>query len=316
MTNVDYSIVIPVYFNEGCLAKTVESIKREVIEKKPNLTCEIIFVDDGSEDRSLEELLNIRKKDPDLVKIIKLTRNFGQANALLAGFKYARGKCVVAMSADGQDPTVLINDMLDAHINEGYEVVIATRTGRDESWYRIITSKLFYALIRKMTFPSMPLGGFDFVLMGEHALKVFLRNMDAHPFFQGQILWMGFTPKTIEYHRRERIAGRSRWTFGRKLTYLIDGVLSYSFAPIRAASLSGIILAFLGFLYAFVIFFSKLFWGNPVQGWAPIMIMVLIIGGFQLLMIGIIGEYLWRTLAQVRKRDMYIIDKLYGDFDE
>ena len=308
---IDYSIILPVYFNEGCLEATFRSLRHEVIEQNPCYRCEIIFIDDGSGDGSLLELMRIRQDNPEIVKIIKLTRNFGQVNALLAGFSHARGRCVVAMSADGQDPASLINDMLKAHFQEEYEVVICTRYGRDESFYRIITSKLFYALMRKLTFPAMPKGGFDFILMGERSLKVFLRNIDVSPFFQGQILWMGFKTKFIEYRRRERVAGVSRWTFGKKLTYLIDGVLAYSFTPIRVSSIMGSVLALLGFMYALIVFISKLFFGNPVKGWAPIMITVLIIGGFQLIMQGIIGEYTWRTLAQARHRDMYVIDEIY-----
>jgi dolichol-phosphate mannosyltransferase len=308
---IDYSIILPVYFNEGCLEATFRSLRHEVVEQNPGYRCEIIFIDDGSEDGSLLELMRIRQDNPELVKVIKLTRNFGQVNALLAGFSHARGRCVVAMSADGQDPANLINDMLKAHFQEEYEVVICTRYGRDESYYRIITSKLFYALMRKLTFPAMPKGGFDFILMGERSLKVFMRNIDVSPFLQGQILWMGFRTKFIEYRRRERVAGVSRWTFGKKLTYLIDGVLAYSFTPIRVSSIMGGILAFLGFIYALIVLISKLIFGNPVKGWAPIMITVLIIGGFQLIMQGIIGEYTWRTLAQARQRDMYVIDEIY-----
>lgn len=307
----DYSLVIPVYFNEGCLVKTMQSIREEVIAKNPGYACEVIFVDDGSGDGSLEELLSIRKAYPEIVKVIKLTRNFGQVCAILAGYSHVRGKCVITMSADGQDPANLINEMLRAYFTEGYEVVICTRKGRDESFYRILTSRIFYSLIKKMIFPTMPQGGFDFVLMGERALRVFMKNTDAHPFFQGQILWMGFRTKFIEYHRRERIAGESRWTFAKKLTYLIDGVLAYSFTPLRVSSCSGILLAVLGFIYALIVFVSKLIYGNPIKGWTPLMIVVLLIGGFQLLMLGIVGEYIWRTLAQVRNRDLFIIDTIY-----
>jgi glycosyltransferase involved in cell wall biosynthesis len=312
---VDYSIVIPVYFNEGSLTETMTSIKNDVIARNPNLCCEIIFVDDGSGDGSLDELLRLREKDPQIVKVIKLTRNFGQVNALLAGFSLVRGKCVIAMSADGQDPATLINEMLKSHFEEKFEIVACARQGRDESWYRILTSKLFYALMRKLSFPNMPPGGFDFILLGRRALNVLLRKQEAHPFFQGQILWTGFKSKFTEYRRQNRKVGQSRWTFAKKLTYLIDGVISYSFLPIRLMSGVGILTALLGFLYAVIIFVSFMVWGHPVQGWVPLMIVMLITGGFQMLMLGVIGEYLWRTLAQVRNRDPYIIEAIYGNVD-
>lgn len=308
---IDYSIIIPVFYNEGSLVQTMDSIYNEVIQKNKSYSCEIIFVDDGSGDGSLQELLGIRAQYPELVKIIKLTRNFGQGNAVLAGFYHAKGRCVVHITADGQDPPNLINDMLKAYFEENYEIAICAREGRDESFYRVITSRITYFLVKKLAFPNMPPGGFDYFLLGRRSLSVFLRNVDKHPFFQGEILWMGFKTKVINYVRQKRIAGKSRWTFGKKLTYLLDSLLSYSFAPIRIMSIIGAFTAIAGFIYAFVIFLSKVFWDIPVTGWAPLMIIILILGGLQLLMLGIIGEYLWRTLSQVRNRDFYIVDEIY-----
>jgi dolichol-phosphate mannosyltransferase len=256
-------------------------------------------------------LKEVQSEFPGIVTIIQLTRNFGQVAALLAGYHHATGRCVITMSADGQDPPELINDMLHGFYKENYEIVICARSGRDESGYRVVTSRLFYYLMQKLTFRNMPEGGFDFCLMGRRALEVFIRNADAYPFFQGQILWTGYATKFLPYRRRERLAGVSRWTFGKKITYLLDGMLAYSFAPIRMMSLAGCAFSLLGFCYAGVITIDRLFLGNSVRGWAPLMIMVLVMGGFQMVMLGIIGEYLWRTLAQVRRRDMYLIEAIY-----
>ncbi len=308
---IHYSIVIPVYFNEGCLLSLTRSVVTTVFQVNPAYAGEVIFVDDGSEDGSFEELRGIQKEFPAVVTIIKFTRNFGQANAILAGYKHARGRCVITMSADGQDSPEMINEMLKAFFEEKYEVVICTRAGRDESRYRIVTSRVFYYLMQKLTFRSMPTGGFDFYLLGRRALEGFIRNADAHLFFQGQVLWMGFKMKVLSYHRRERLVGVSRWTFARKITYLLDGMLGYSFAPIRFMSLAGCAFAFLGFAYAGFIVIDRLVLGNIIKGWAPLMIMILVMGGFQMIMLGVIGEYLWRTLAQVRRRDMYLIDAIY-----
>lgn len=311
MSDVDYSIVIPVYYNEGCLVPLMESLETAVLQTNPNYVAEIIFVDDGSGDGSLRELQSIQAEFPGLVTIIKLTRNFGQAGALLAGYAHAKGKCVITMSADGQEPPEMVNDMLKGFFEENYEIVICARTGRDESQYRIVTSHLFYSLMRKLTFKNMPKGGFDFWLIGRRALTVLLRNTDVNPFFQGQLLWMGFRTKMLSYRRRGRLAGVSQFTFSKKFQGLLAGVLEYSFAPIRLMSLAGCIFALLGFLYAGLILIDGLFFGNPVKGWSPLMIVVLVIGGFQMIMLGIIGEYLWRALAQVRRRDMYLIDAIY-----
>jgi glycosyltransferase involved in cell wall biosynthesis len=311
MDKMDYSIVIPVYFNEGCLKPLMQSLATTVIQRNPNYRGEIIFVDDGSGDGSLEELRQIQEDSPAPVTIIKLTRNFGQASALLAGYSHAKGNCIITMSADGQEPPAMINEMLQAFFEEDYEVVICARSGRDESLYRKITSRFFYYLMQRMTFPDMPKGGFDFWLLSQRALKVLVRNADTAPFFPGLVLWMGFKAKVMSYHRRERLAGTSRFTLAKKFTALLAGVLAYSFTPIRIMSLAGCTLALLGFAYAGLILIDGLLLGNPVKGWSPLMIMILVIGGFQMIMLGIIGEYLWRTLAQVQRRDMYVIDAVY-----
>ncbi len=312
----DYSIVIPVYYNEGCLVATFAALKQEVLDKNPQYSCEIIFVDDGSGDGSLQELLQIRRENPNVVKVIKLSRNFGQIYAVLAGFAHAKGRCAVMMSADGQDPAGLIHEMLKARFGEGFEIVVGTRRSREESGYRILTSRIFYYLMKKLAFPNMPKGGFDFVLLSERAKNILLKNAAPSMFLQGQILWLGLPTKFMEYERRKREVGVSRWTFARKLTMLIDGIMAYSFFPIRLISALGVLFASLGFFYALVVFFSRLLLGNPVQGWAPLMIVVLVLGGFQMLMLGVIGEYLWRTLAQVRNKDLYVIDAVYDDQTE
>ena len=311
MDNVDYSIVIPVYYNEGCLRPLVQALQATVLKTNLDRSAEIIFVDDGSGDASLAELFQIQEELSDVVRIIKLTRNFGQASALLAGYHQARGKCVITMSADGQEPPEMVNEMLKAFFTENYQIVICAREARDESNYRIITSRLFYYLMRKLTFKNMPKGGFDFWLVGRRALEVLLRNVDVNPFYQGHVLWMGFKTKFLTYRRRERLSGVSKFTFAKKLNGLLAGVLQFSFVPIRIMSLAGCVFALLGFIYAGLIFVDALFLGNPVKGWSPLMIMVLVIGGFQMIMLGIIGEYLWRTLAQVRRRDVYVVDAIY-----
>lgn len=312
-TEVDYSIVIPVYYNEGTLKSTMESIQHEVISKNPEKCCEVIFVDDGSGDGSFQELLDIQKSDPRRVKIIKLTRNFGQPRARLAGLRHARGRCVVTISADGQDPVSLIHEMLNAHFDEGFEVVICERTGRDESWYRRQTSRFFYGLMRKLTFPAMPQGGFDYVLLGRQALDVVLRNQEANPFFQGQILWTGFKHKSLKYRRRTRKIGCSRWSFGMKIKLLIDGVMNYSFFPIRLISFTGILMAFFGASIAGFLVIRKLLGGTQLSGWTATMTVLLVTSGVQMLMLGVIGEYLWRVLAQVQNREPYIIEAVYGE---
>ena len=307
---VHYTIIIPVYFNKDTVQFTLEKIKNEVVLKNPSRSCEIIFIDDGSGDNSFEEMVKLKNSNPDLVKLIKFTRNFGQTQAILAGYKYATGECIINISADLQDPPDLINQMLDSFFNEGFEVVICNRQDRDEPLFRRVTSKIFYILMKKLSFADMPSGGFDFILLSNHIAKFISDSREANPFLQGQILWTGYKKKFIPYKRLNRPFGKSKWTFGKKLKYLLDGVLGYSYFPLRIMSIAGIATALLGFMYALVIAYERIFDNVPFQGWAPIMILILVLSGLQMTMLGIIGEYLWRTLDQVRNRELYIVEKI------
>jgi len=307
--NVDCSIVIPVYYNEGSLTKTFHALREKVFLAHPQLTFETIFVDDGSGDDSYAELVKLREAHRGLVRIIKLTRNFGQPAARLAGLRASRGRAVVHLTSDGQDPPELIGDMLREY-QKGSEIVIGNRIGRDEGFWRVMTSRLFYGLMRRLSFPNMPAGGFDYVLVGRRALDVILANQDASPFFQGQVLWSGFRPAFVPYRRNRREIGRSRWTLGKKIKLLIDGVFGYSFLPIRAISLIGLLSALGGFALAAAIVLRKLLHGTTVPGWAGIVIVMLVLGGVQMLMLGVIGEYLWRGLAESRRRDLYVIETI------
>lgn len=309
-TAIDCSIVIPVYHNEGSLVKTFEQIMEKVVKNNKELLFEIIFVDDGSGDNSLAVLLDLKKSNK-IIRVIKLSRNFGQASAILAGFTHARGRTIVTLSADMQDPPELINQMIDAYFKENYSIAICTRESRDESFFRKKTSSLFYRIIQKLSFPNMPKGGFDLFLVGSKVKDLIVRANEANPFLQGQILWTGFKIKFIPYERKKREHGTSKWTFSKKIKYLIDGVMAYSYFPLRFMTVTGLIISSIGFLYAIVIFFCKIFGGIAIKGWAPIMIIILVLSGFQMLMLGIIGEYLWRTLDQVRRREPYIIEKIY-----
>jgi dolichol-phosphate mannosyltransferase len=312
MKQIDYSIIIPVYYNEGSIEKTFDILNKSVISKNTGLSCEIIFIDDGSKDNSLNEILRLKEKHPDLVKVIKFTRNFGQVQAIYAGYKYAQGRCLINISADLQDPPELINEMINCHVKDGFEIVICTRESREDSYFKRKTSDIFYKLIKKLSFPNMPSGGFDFVLISSKVKEILSGKYESNPFWQGQLLWTGHRTKFIPYVRRERQIGQSKWTFSKKIKYLIDGVTSYSYFPLRLMSVIGCLVALGGFLYAIFIILARIF-GNVVPyGWAPIMVIVLVLSGIQMLMIGVVGEYLWRVLDQVRNRQPYIIENIYN----
>ena len=310
--DIDCSIIIPVYYNEFNIEPTFNALQTAVLQKNQEKKYELIFIDDGSGDNSISKLLELREKYPNLIKIIKLSRNFGQLAAMVAGYKYCQGKCAVVIDADLQDPPELINQMLDSFFNEGYEIVIGTRTKRKESLYRKLTSRMAYATIRKFTNVEIPDNGFNCSLLSRKILDIILTNLEANPFFQGDILSTGYEVKQIPYTRQKRDIGKSRLVFGRKIKIVLDSILAFSYLPIRIMSVAGIIISFLGFIYAGMIIYSQLFGGEyPFKGWAPIMVLILVLSGFQMLMLGVIGEYLWRTWDQVRNKPRYIIEKIY-----
>lgn len=308
---IDYSIIIPVYYNELSLRSVFNEIYNKVILINKNLKGEIVFIDDGSGDNSLLVLLEIKNSHSKLIKIIKLSKNFGQVAALYAGYHNSSGKCIITISADMQDPIELINDMLRAFFVEKYDKVICERKSRKESFYRKFTSKLAYGFIKKIAFKDLPEGGFDYFLISKQIKDILISNRELNPYIQGQVISAGFKTKFIPYERRMRRFGESKWSFWKKIKYFIDSIISYSYFPIRLMSGVGIILAALGFTYAIGIMIKYFLWSNPIPGWSPIMILILLIGGFQMIMLGIIGEYLWRALDQVRNRPMYIIEKMY-----
>lgn len=313
--NADYSIVVPVYFNEGSLHYTADNIFSKVFAAIPELHGEIIFVDDGSRDNSLAELLDIRESHPDEVRVIKLSRNFGQVNAIWCGLNKASG-AVITISADGQDPAALMVEMLKKHFKDKIEVVVAVRESREESFWRKWTSGLVYSAIRKLGCKDMPTGGFDFLLLGERAKKALIRDWQPNTFFQVRVLELGFKREFIPYHREERKAGVSKWTFSKKLTYMIDGVLGHSYVPIRAISVLGLMFSGMSFVLAIFFFVSYFFNPSVIMGWTPIILLILFIGGVQMMMIGVLGEYLWRVLAQTRNSMPYIVECEYGFGDD
>jgi polyisoprenyl-phosphate glycosyltransferase len=307
---MDCSIIIPVYYNEGSLCPTFHKVQAVLEQHSSVDQYEVIFIDDGSGDQSYKELLLLKENYPDQIKLIKFTRNFGQLAAIKAGYKFANGDCIINISADLQDPPELIARMLDEHFYNRYEIVICTREDREESWFRKKTSFLFYKVIQKLSFKNMPPGGFDFTLVGKRAAAAFAQHYEANSFWQGQVLWTGYPVKFIPYKRLERLIGTSRWSFSKKIKYLIDGVMAYSYTPLRFMSILGIISFLVGVIYALVIVLAYLLGDVPFKGWAPIMIIVLVLSGIQMLMLGVIGEYLWRTLDQVRQRPDFVIEKI------
>lgn len=304
------SIIIPVYFNEGSLNLTYIAIKKvfESLSQKYNF--ELIFVNDGSKDGSLEELILINEID-NRVKVIDFSRNFGQVQAITAGIDLAKGDLIISLSADLQDPIEKIPEMVGEFEN-GFDVVICNRIQRNDKLKDKIFATLFYQLMRTSNI-QIPPGGFDMFLLSKRAFNALKKINESNRYLHADILWLGFSVKLIPAQRKERTIGKSQYSFWKRVNSLLLCYFNTSNLPLRAMSVIGIIFAFIGFIYAFFITFSYFVNKTPFKGWAPIMILILIIGGLIMIMLGIIGEYLWRTYDESKKRPYYIIKDIYND---
>ncbi len=307
---VDFSIIIPVYCNSETLDELMLQIDKRIIKKNRNLTGQVVFCDDGSIDNSYDKLLEIKQKFPN-TKIIRLTRNFGQIPAILCGLENIESKTYIVLSADLQDPVILINDFLKQHFKGGFEIVLGERVARDDSFINKITAKLFYKIISRLSFPDYPSGGFDYFLISKKIRDLVIRMNQSNPFLQGEIFYTGFKTKRIPYKRRKRLLGESKTTLSKKITFFIDGILSYSFYPLRIMSFLGFFLFLIAIIISVILIIAKLNnYGTYPLGWASSTLLVLILNSIQMMFLGIIGEYLWRTLAQVRNKPKYIIDTI------
>lgn len=302
------SFVIPVYRNERAVTLTYQKLRAMAEKDLPRYSREFVFVDDGSDDNSLNELLEIREADPD-VRVVSFTRNFGQMAAIQAGLKTATGDLVLHLSADLQDPVELIPQLVRAY-EDGNELVVAYRQGREDKLTSRLSSRIFYGIVR-LSFPQIPAGGFDYVLMGRRVVDSFNQLEVRNRFFQGDLLWLGYKTTFIPYTRAKREIGRSQYNFAKRLKNSLDAILDSSYLPIRFISLVGVVTAVLGFAYAVNIIYYRLVHGSPFPGWAPIMVVLLVIGGLLMLMLGIIGEYVWRIFDEVRRKPNYVVRDLY-----
>jgi polyisoprenyl-phosphate glycosyltransferase len=308
------SIVIPVYNNATSLAELLAKFQ-VLASLNGKDQFEYVFVDDGSSDNSFTTLLGLAQQEP-RIRIVKLSRNFGSNAALLSGLSQTRGDVIAAIAADLQDPPELIHDMLD-YWRQGRKVVLAAREGRDDGLINNLMSDSFYSLFRRFAIKNMPRRGFDFFLIDRQVCNIIDSIQENNAYLMGLILWLGFEPQVIYYHRRKREEryGRSMWTLTKKLKYFIDSFVSFSYMPVRASSIIGICLSILGLLYAILIITLRLFFSIPAEGWASLMVVLLIVSGAQMLMIGTLGEYLWRNLDETRRRPRFIIERIIDSND-
>lgn len=301
------SIVVPVYHNAASLPDLLVKFQ-EVANRNPDDEFEFIFVNDGSKDNSLEVLYQLHRTEPRM-QVLSLSRNFGSNPAIMAGLSVANGQAIAAIAADLQDPPELIHDMLQIW-RDGSKVVLAARKEREDPGLTSFMADIFYKLFRRFAISTMPERGFDFFLIDQQVCHHINTFQERNTYLMGLILWLGFSPYVLYYNRREREKryGQSMWTVAKKIKYFIDSFVAFSYLPVRLASILGILLSTLGFIYAFVIILLRIFGNIEIEGWTSLMIVLLLAVGAQMLMTGILGEYLWRNLDETRKRPPFIIE--------
>jgi len=304
------SILIPCYNEEKTLPLLYPELVK-LMEGLPNYEWEIMFVNDGSGDNTLQLLQQLRQQDK-RINYVDLSRNFGKEVAMLAGFDYVTGDCMVIVDADLQDPPALIPEMIK-YWEEGYEDVYAKRRSRGkESWLRKWLSIRFYKLLQRTSrFDVMQNVG-DFRLLDRRCINALRRMRESERYTKGMFCWIGFNKKEVEFDRGDRVAGHSSWGYKQLFSLAIDGITSFTSAPLRISTFVGFIVSMLAFIYMIYVFIKALIWGDPVQGYPSMVILMLFLGGIQLLSLGIIGEYIGRIYNETKNRPDYIVRGFNG----
>ncbi|MFZ5906281.1 MAG: glycosyltransferase family 2 protein [Nitrospirota bacterium] len=300
------SVIIPVYNEEENLPALYIRLKQ--VSEGAKHDFEFIFIDDGSTDRSFSIAKDLSEKDP-RVKIIKFSRNFGSHAACFAGLTYAQGDACAFLSADLQDPPEMLRNLI-GEWEKGPEVIIGVREWEGRSLRAF--PRLYYKLVRRFALSNMPEGGTDVFLIDRKVVQAVAAMKEKNTSIFGLILWSGFRQRTITYRKGTREKGISKWTPARKIKLFIDTFVSFSYFPVRIISVLGLVLAVLGFSYASFIIFNRVFFSVPVEGWASLMVVLLVVSGVQLIMLGVIGEYLWRNFDESRRRPVFIVDEVVG----
>lgn len=303
------SIVLPV-FNE---AQTLPVLHARLagVMRRLGESYELVFVNDGSRDGSLELLKRLAAEDANS-KVISLSRNFGHQMAITCGLDRAHGAAVIVMDADLQDPPELI-PMLIEKWREGYDVVYAIREQRQgESLFKRATAALFYRLIRKLSRIEIPADTGDFRLLSRRAVEALRTTTERNRFVRGLVGWIGYRQTGVRFVREERAAGETKYPFRKMLKFAIDGITSFSFVPLQMATYCGFLISGVSFLYIVYAVLQKLLTDRPVTGWTSLIVAMLFLGGVQLITLGVIGEYVGRIYEEVKQRPLYLVDEMIG----
>lgn len=300
------SIIVPVYYNEDNLLSLYNDMNEKVL-KKLTIDYEIIFVDDGSKDRSFSVITELARLDEHIIPV-RLSRNFGEHAAILAGLSKCTGDCAVRKAADLQEPSELILSMLKKY-QEGYNVVLATRAERDEPATQKAFSSLYAYIMKKVALPNMPKGGFDSFLIDRQIINLLVDMKEKNTSLMGQVLWSGFQTATVPYTRLKRTVGTSKWTLSKKVKLALDSLFGFSYFPVKVIFGVGIFTFLAALILLCITIYDKITGVITVEGYSSLLIVMLMGFGIVMLSLGILGEYLWRMFDATRNRPPFIIDE-------
>lgn len=300
------SIVVPCYNEEESIPVYYDAMVKEM-QEMDYVDFEIIFINDGSKDKTLEIIRDLAKKDKK-IRYVSFSRNFGKESAMLAGLRASKGDFVTTMDVDLQDPPSLLPEMYKGIVEEGYDCVATKSTSRHGySFIRKIFTGLFYKIIGSMSKTEMVAGARDYRLMTRQMVDAVLSMSEYNRYSKGIFSFVGFDTKWIEYENQERVAGTTKWNFWKLLKYAVDGIVGFSTAPLIFASYIGLLFCFIAFIMIIFIIIRTIIWSDPVAGWPSLVCIVFFVGGINLFCTGIIGEYLAKTYLETKKRPIYIV---------
>lgn len=305
------SILLPAY-NEEASFGLLEQCMSQVLIDNPQYDWEFLLVNDGSQDNTLQQMIRLHRQDPLHYHYVDLSRNYGKEVAMMAGFDYVTGDAMIIMDSDMQHPINVIPEMLKWW-EEGYDDVYAQRHTSKESWFKRKSSHLYYKLLQKLTRIPIQKDTGDFRLLDRSCIEALRQMRESERNTKGMYSWIGFHKKGIWYEQKERAVGVTKWSLGSLLNLAIDGITSYTVAPLRIATIFGFLVSILAFLYLIYIIIKTTLVGDPVQGYPTIMVTILFLGGMILLSLGIIGEYLGRIFNETKGRPVYFVNSYNGE---
>ncbi len=301
--NIFVSIIVPAFNEEGNIEAVAEQIKQQAEQFRKY---EIIFINDGSTDATAKKLRMLHRSNPN-IQFISFSRNFGHQSALLAGIHHASGDCIISMDADLQHPPAMIPQLVSKW-QEGFDIVTTIRDdSQNTSWFKRSTSSVFYKLMNRLSNITLEEGTADFRLIDRSVAQVISNSREYNLFLRGYIAWLGYKQCMVPYIPHQRQSGKTKYSFGKMMMLAINGITSFSVKPLRVAMILGTAISLLAFIYAIYAIYVYLETNEAVPGWTSVLVSILFIGGLQLLILGIIGEYLGRTLMQTKQRPDYVI---------